>query len=876
MKKALSLLLLAFLNITYAQTTLNKGDIVVIGFNVTNNTKNWITFLSRTTIPAGTVISVTNDKLTGYSAGHSSFTAPSGGSNKLKITLTESMLAGQTFKVFTENGICYSSHGNSEATGTIDIGNNDDYLVLWLYQEITVGLNTTNNTITGLAWDWGNGANKEIQDLHPEYSNAGIIWSEEKNGNLNTNANSLNLDVPGSSAKCGSWNPFTSNTATPANYRTAINLSDNITNSGGFYNKSAWTFGNSNGWNTCNLTEVDNNVVNGFLATKLNTTSVYRKTCSGWESSTNGGTSWVNESFTDWPTSALASEVRIECDHTLDATNFKTYSCYRLVIGNSAQSGKITLTVDPGNNLLFSQSLSFIPSSNNTKPELRLRSGDVSGTVMYATIEPSSAPFDDLDGNLCYEYYIKYPGWHHLQSPISSKFQDISVTYGANSTVANGTTFFGGFAARYWSWDPSIQQWVNRVGDESTADFSTEPYTIYIQSSEVPAIFTVTGPIPTNLRDQTYSGNKTADKSAFTGSGTGNVPWIRTGGSLQGNNFYGNPFPSFLDTEAMLSNYASFGQTVAGQSAINKMQDLNTYLRVWDPSTGTSQNSYNVETQYLAYTSSYSGGSISFTGDTKAKYLPPFQAFVMKSPTTATGSTGFAISRRYRVASSSTVTSSSVTNKGNSNSQHVIQITGIQSNLTGKINVGPYSDANFSYKESSDVPFLAKGADYFGAYVDSTLLSMLFWPVHIDSSNVHIHFSSSKHDEFFKLHLEDEVGAVFDRKLKKLHFFKTGDYYFQHDSIWNNIPRFKWYFNDYNSLGRIEDSKNTELSILQGSDFITFQSESINSGVIIDMRGSIVANLTFKDGIAEVSSTSLSPGVYIFYSNDSTTKFLIP
>ena len=60
MKKALSLLLFVLLNITYAQTTLNKGDIVVIGFNVTNNTKNWITFLSRTTIPAGTVISVTN------------------------------------------------------------------------------------------------------------------------------------------------------------------------------------------------------------------------------------------------------------------------------------------------------------------------------------------------------------------------------------------------------------------------------------------------------------------------------------------------------------------------------------------------------------------------------------------------------------------------------------------------------------------------------------------------------------------------------------------------------------------------------------------------------------------------------------------------
>lgn len=130
MKKFLIALSSLLLSASLQATPLNKGDIIVIGFNVTNNSQNWITFLSRTTIPAGTVIYVTNDRLTGFSLGNGTFTAGSGGTSNLKITLTEDLLAGQTFKVFKNGSITYSSHGNSTATGTIDIDNSNDVRVL--------------------------------------------------------------------------------------------------------------------------------------------------------------------------------------------------------------------------------------------------------------------------------------------------------------------------------------------------------------------------------------------------------------------------------------------------------------------------------------------------------------------------------------------------------------------------------------------------------------------------------------------------------------------------------------------------------------------------------------------------------------------------
>lgn len=172
----------------------------------------------------------------------------------------------------------------------------------------------------------------------------------------------MNLNISGASSKCGSWNPFSSGTT----YRTAINLSTNITSTGSFYNIASWTFGNSNGgWNTCDLSVVDANVVNGYLAEHLVRSDVYKKTCAGWFYSSNGGTSFTADNNTTiWPSNAATGEVRIECDHTLSGTSYDTYSCFKLVVGSAANSGGVTLTVDPGNNILFSQSLVFNQISN--------------------------------------------------------------------------------------------------------------------------------------------------------------------------------------------------------------------------------------------------------------------------------------------------------------------------------------------------------------------------------------------------------------------------------------------------------------------------------------------------------------------------------
>lgn len=424
------------------------------------------------------------------------------------------------------------------ATGVIDLGNANDIKVLWVVQEIASGITTLNNVITGVAWNWGSGNNGKLQDFHPGHDDAGadIIWTHGEAGGLNTNANSLNFQIPGNSAKCGSWNPFSTGTTT---YKAAIGITNNITNSGSFYDKSDWNIGTSGGWDACSLAEVDANVTNGYLTTNFNTSKVYNRTCSGWESSTNGGAFVAEAGITgDWPTNADVSnsEVRIECNHALTATNYKNYECFKLVIGNGPV--KVTLTVDPGNNLLFSQALSFIPSSNNARPLLLLRSGPVvaQGPVMYSTVLPSSAPFNDLDGDLSYELYIKHAGWHHLQSPILSKLQDIAVrtTLGGTPVDLSGTSFFTSTSAaqyttsRVWSWDGVAQQWINQAANTATADFNSQPYTIFVHPDEIPLTFTVTGLIPSNFRDQTNLVNLTSS-STTSSVGFGNVPWVRTG-----------------------------------------------------------------------------------------------------------------------------------------------------------------------------------------------------------------------------------------------------------------------------------------------------------------------------------------------------------
>ncbi len=877
MKRMILGIALIAISLSIKGTTLNKADIIVIGFNMTNNSQNWITLMARNTVPSGTVISITNDRYMSYANSSASFTAHTSGTKKLKITLTEPLMAGQTFKVFRNGTTCWSTHGNSQATGVIDLGNADDILVLWVYQEITSGATTLNNVITGVAWDWGNGANKEIQDLHPGYDDAGaeITWTHGKTGGLNTSGNSLNLQISGNSAKCGSWNPFSSGTA----YKAAITLTANITSSGSFYDKSGWNIGTSAGWNSCSLTEVDANVINGYLATNFNTTIVYKKTCSGWERSTNGGSSFSAEPGItgDWPTNAdvSSSEVRIECDHSLVATNYKTYECYKLVVGNGAS--KVTLTVNPGNNLYFSQSLSFILSANNARPQILLRSGDVSGTVMYSTIVPSSAPFNDLDGDMSYELYIKHAGWHHLMSPISSLLQDVQIQTNVNGTPTNvsGTSFFTSNSlsqyttSRVWSWNGTSQQWVNEAGNAALANFSSQPYTIFIHPNEIPLTLTVTGLVPTNRRDQTNLTNLTAS-SATSSVGLGNVPWVRTGVTLQGNNFYGNPFLSFIDSRALLENY-----TNSGSSTSNRMSNLNDYILVWDPSTGTSANGYNVSTQYLELSCSLSGGVYSFTtNSTKTSFLSPFQAFVMKSSNG--GSNGFVESRRYRIGSSLNTTTNTVVNKsGTINNQKTLRIYNQDGYSISSVNVGAYFNTDRRYKEHSDIRARLNGHGYFGAYVDSMLLSSVFWPTQDDSSSIDVLFSSENNGQVFKLQTDAQEGFVFDHRDRVLHNLNNGDYFFTHDTLWNNVPRFKWYFNNQVLLSSLELGSQHELIAYYGNGVVHMISSLDGNGQVYNSTGQLVRNISFTNGYSSINAHNLESGIYVVISQGLTTKFII-
>jgi hypothetical protein len=870
--KKIAILFFTLLLLTFNSnaTALNKGDIIVIGFNVTNNSQNWVTFLARTTIPAGTVLTVTNDLLTGYSSGNATFTAGSAGTRKLQITLTEDLLAGQTFKVFKNGSLTYSSHGNSVATGTIDIDNSNDIRVLWVYQEF----NGSKNLVTGVAWNWGSGNGNEVDDIHTAASSSGVVWTHESNANaqINTSANALNLNVNGSSSKCGSWNPFLPNSTS---YRPEINLSTNITSSGSFYNVGSWAFGNSNGWNTCNLSEVDANVVNGYLAVNLVRSDVYKKTCSGWFYSTNGGTTFSPDlNTTIWPSNAATAEVRIECDHTLSGTNYDTYTCFKLVIGNSSNANAVTLTVDPGNNILFTQSLVFNQSSNGARPTLKLRSGENSNIVRYAAILPSSAPLNDLDGDISYEFYIKYPGWHHLQSPISSTFSNVAVRTNVTSgspVSINGSTFFTSNAARFWSWDNSAQQWVNEVSNVSTADFSAEPYTIYVTDQEVPLTFTVTGLIPASLRDQTYYTNINASSSTFAGGSNNNVPWVKNNATLQGNNFYGNPFPTFIDSRELLSNYMS----TSGKSSNNQMTNLNDYLLIWDPSLGTSAGSYNVSNQYQDLSCSYSSNTYTYTSSsTKTYYLSPFQAFMMKSP--ASGPNGFAVSRRYRIGSSANTTSNTVVNKSKTiTDQKTLYIFGVSNNLMSQVNVGAYFNTDRQYKEHSDVRAHQSGTDYFGAYVDSMLLSSIFWPTQYDTASINLLFSSQEQSGIYKLQTNNHEGYIFDRRNKTLHNLSDGEYYFAHDSLWNNVSRFKWLFNQQAALGNDELASQSTITIFNGNGQVHFMAQIDGEGQIFNSTGQLVKAVKFTDGYATIPSQDLVNGIYFISLQGASSKFIV-
>lgn len=870
--KKIAILFFTLLLLTFNSnaTALNKGDIIVIGFNVTNNSQNWVTFLARTTIPAGTVLTVTNDLLTGYSSGNATFTAGSAGTRKLQITLTEDLLAGQSFKVFKNGSLTYSSHGNSVATGTIDIDNSNDIRVLWVYQEF----NGSKNLVTGVAWNWGSGNGNEVDDIHTAASSSGVVWTHESNANaqINTSANALNLNVNGSSSKCGSWNPFLPNSTS---YRPEINLSTNITSSGSFYNVGSWAFGNSNGWNTCNLSEVDANVVNGYLAVNLVRSDVYKKTCSGWFYSTNGGTTFSPDlNTTIWPSNAATAEVRIECDHTLSGTQYDTYPCFKLVIGNSSNANAVTLTVDPGNNILFTQSLVFNQSSNGARPTLKLRSGENSNIVRYAAILPSSAPFNDLDGDISYEFYIKYAGWHHLQSPISSTFSNVAVRTNVTSgspISLNGSTFFTSNAARFWSWDNSAQQWVNEVSNVSTADFSAEPYTIYVTDQEVPLTFTVTGLIPASLRDQTYYSNINASSSTFAGGSNNNVPWVKNNATLQGNNFYGNPFPTFIDSRELLSNYMS----TSGKSSNNRMTNLNDYLLIWDPSLGTSAGSYNVSNQYQDLSCSYSSNTYTYTSSsTKTYYLSPFQAFMMKSPTS--GPNGFAVSRRYRIGSSANTTSNTVVNKSETiTDQKTLYIFGVSNNLMSQVNVGAYFNTDRQYKEHSDVRAHQSGTNYFGAYVDSMLLSSIFWPTQDDTASINLLFSSQEQGVIYKLQTNNHEGHIFDRRNRTLHNLSDGEYYFAHDSLWNNVSRFKWFFNQQAALVNDELASQSTITIFNGNGQVHFMAQIDGEGQIFNSTGQLVKAVLFTDGYATIQSQDLVNGIYFISVQGASSKFII-
>lgn len=819
-------------SMVYGQTTLTQGDIVFLGYNAIGSNSgapNFISMLVRKPIESGTTIFLTNQN---WNSSNSSFNAPivGGKQGTIQLVFNEPASIGQIVEVIFSTtssslrstvGLVTYTQGNS-----FDFDPGNDYDVIYVYQ------NSPSLTfLSGMAWS----NTAPSSSLPPNIVFSGANQNAFFNG---TNGNNL---------KCGVWTPTST---------TSI-IAFNASLSSSFYNNAQWNFVTSNilsgVYCPCNPDSIHPNITNLYSVIESNIAfDKYLYNVSGNWKQWNG-TSWTPLSGgPDWNTNTRTKEVIVHKSLSLGNASAPfgstIFECARLTVEDTATGDDgVTLTIQPGNSLKIHYGLSFI-NNGNLKPTIRLKSAHYNGQTYFATLDPTSADLSDADGDFKYDLHIQYPGWHHFQSPISATFNSISSSSNfqfISGAVGTGNTF---------SWDPSVSQW---SPISLSDDFSSQPYTILFNASEVPCVLTVTGVLATP--DQDLVANLTANYHNPTSNG--NVPgWTSDGDD--GWNFYGNPYLSALATEDLLGVFSS-----NGNGSSNKMNGLDSKIYVWQPNTTVT----NLTTDYRV--KSYLAGT--HGGDATATYLPPFQAFFMRRASNNTSTVGFAKSKKYRKTTLLT-TSNSIINKSNStSSQYELSLEKVSNSQKSTIYAVPHGKMKFVDLGSDVLSAWGMETTYGFAY-DSSLFKIKFWPItSLDSSSIDVLISHNNGSETFKLHSSHTNTMLVDRYTGLIHNFEFGPYVFSHVETMNNTPRFKWVFNPPASILSNSKHDSKSIRVQNVNDEVHFYFDAEEEVSIIDLNGRIIAQGAFHHGEFIWDGRNSARGLYIISSKSINQKFVL-
>jgi len=854
----------------YGQNT-NVGDLVFVSFKRDRGTgwEAFFTILARNPIQAGTEIVLSNNYYSLVSGnqtfsqnitiGSKTITSP----GEITITLNEPLSLGQTFQVtFNDAGSFSSSVGTVSQTGNLDFTSSNEASVVWLYEKYTSGIVNYSKAISGIMWNDAIGS-YDYHDLHG--CPPGIVWNDLPNHTATAynswqgiGATALNLNISGSSNKCGGWNPYT--TSSGPTYKAGVSFSDNLENT--FYDKTEWIFGTSNSYNTCSLSEVNSKLCSGFLS-KYITYGKYLYTGAGVWKEFDGTNKWpVMSSAPDWAATSMTKEIIIHKSLDLGSPNSPfgnvTFECAKLTIEDTSGNDGVSLIIHPGNALKIHNTLNF-SDIGGTKPSIWLKSAHAAGQTYYATLDPTSATLDDPDGEFIYDLHVQYPGWHHFQSPISTTFANVSAT--AISPATSTFTFTDGAVGtgNTFSWNPTTSQWAQI----STADnFSSTPYTVLFQTTEVPCVLTVRGTLASP--DQDAVANLTANYHNPTSNG--NVPgWTSDGDD--GWNFYGNPYISALSTEDLLGIYSSNGN---GQS--NKMYGLDNKVYVWQPnSTVTNQTS-----DYRTKTYLNTSGTFAHGGDATAQYLPPFQAFFMRRGSGNANTSGFTKSKKYRKTTSLTSSNSIVNKTSGMTSQYELRLKNLGTNIVSTLYTVPFGKNRFVDLSGDVLAF--NNTTTFGMAYDSMLFAIKFWPIsQEDTSSIDVLVSHPVQGESFVLSSPNSDAYILDKATGTLHSFQQGDYSFSHDSAYNASARFQWIFAPNATVG-IEETllPPVPLKVKVDAFQVEFEYPEDVAIHILDLQGREVMKGAITNGSFIWETSHQAPGAYIITSELFSEKFILP
>lgn len=822
---------------------------MVIHYNAMGSTNNSLAFVSRVFIEAGTQIHITNRTVSSTAGAFSTATSKQG---TISLSFTEDLSIGQvftvSFAVAVNNPTVSSTFGSASFSGNqFDFGHTSEIENIWVYQGTSTVATSASSFITAVSW-------KTVPTTRPSSM-------EFAPGSTQ---NAIALGINGSSDKCGCWTQY----ATVTNNTTAMTsvvFSNTLDLT--FYKLSQWIFSTSNSTNsTLNINPCSPTNVYTFLNTNIAFTKYrYGRTLNQWDAYSYGTSSWTtNVTAPNWTTDTRDKEVILYQSLELGTFNASapvqsTYECAVLTLVDSVNNN-VTLTLTAGNVLRPYYGVSMVDKNAGTagSPSLHLKSAaGTNSKIYYAQIAPTSAP---LNGTYTYDVYIAKAGWHHLTSPIQSTLQAVTpVTQGASSLFAfdytGGTTGF-----------PNVFHW---IGDDNNGtfwdtvrgsyNFHDRAYAINFAANQVPIILRVAG--AARITDQ----NTQSQESAVFGSGVSSSPgwgapgWT-TGITYNGWNFYGNPFLSFTSSRLINAHYGSSQGNLASS------------VYVWQPMKNNLSNGQNYYTH---------NGS---TGDKEAIHLPPFQAFFMQNPGTASGSGGLVRGKKMRLSNGSS--DSSITRKTqNSTEEYALSLLAPGMTEAERIYLDPNPEtAQWSKSLKNDAPFSGNANAVFALIFDSTLYKIKRTPVlSEDSVLVPLVVSYSDHGGIFTIANyysgNGYTSYLVDKKTGQRQELTNQNYTFVNDTTFLD-SRFTWVLKS-NSLGTGSSLDEPKLFEYRQSgtsvNLVALGSENIELFDLFSLTGSLVASHSvYSNREVTFDASHLPPGVYFATINERfTVKILI-